>query len=86
MHQEGVPRNSKPQMRVKSQMCPKIARPKQKGLPSIPQIPSFPAHPQDRCQSGLMSTLGKRVWVKAHRGFESLPVRQYYFNFVTPPL
>ena len=29
----------------------------------------------ERCQSGLMSTLGKRVYVKAYRRFESCPLR-----------
>ena len=38
-------------------------------------LASRPA-PKDRCQSGRMSTLGKRVWQKCHRGFESHPVRQ----------
>ena len=30
---------------------------------------------RDRCRSGLSGTPGKRVLVKANRGFESLPVR-----------
>ncbi len=30
---------------------------------------------KDRCRSGLSGTPGKRVLVKANRGFESLPVR-----------
>ncbi len=30
----------------------------------------------ERCPSGLRSTLGKRVWLKDHRGFESHPFRQ----------
>ena len=29
----------------------------------------------DRCQSGLTSTPGKRVYLNRYRGFESLPVR-----------
>ena len=31
----------------------------------------------ERCPSGRRSTPGKCVWVKAHRGFESLPLRHY---------
>ena len=31
---------------------------------------------KERCQSGLMSTSGKRVWSQDHRGFESRPLRQ----------
>lgn len=27
------------------------------------------------CESGLISTLGKRVWPKGYRGFESRPFR-----------
>ena len=33
---------------------------------------------RDRCRSGLSGTPGKRVLVKANRGFESLPVRPYF--------
>ena len=29
----------------------------------------------ERCPSGLRCTLGKRVWMKIHRGFKSLPLR-----------
>jgi hypothetical protein len=45
-----------------------------RGLPSRGCSPSF-LPSKGRCQSGRMSTLGKRVWQKCHRGFESLPVR-----------
>ena len=37
--------------------------------------PSIIISSQDRCRSGLSGTPGKRVLVKANRGFESLPVR-----------
>jgi hypothetical protein len=47
-----------------------------KGLPRAWRVPSVPPS-KGRCQSGRMSTLGKRVWQQCHRGFESLPVRQY---------
>jgi hypothetical protein len=30
----------------------------------------------ERCPSGLRSTLGKRVYGKLYRGFESHPLRQ----------
>jgi hypothetical protein len=43
-------------------------------LPTRCALPSFPPS-KGRCQSGRMSTLGKRVWQQCHRGFESLPVR-----------
>ena len=37
---------------------------------------SFLSHSiKDRCQSGRMSTLGKRVYLHRYRGFESRPVR-----------
>lgn len=32
----------------------------------------------ERCQSGLMGTPGKRVWVQAHRRFESCPLRHIH--------
>ncbi len=32
----------------------------------------------ERCQSGLMGTPGKRVWVQAHRRFESCPLRHFF--------
>ena len=34
----------------------------------------------ERCQSGLMGTLGKRVWVQIHRRFESCPLRHILFG------
>ena len=50
-----------------------------------PSVPGFEASKdgflsygfefRDRCRSGLSGTPGKRVLVKANRGFESLPVR-----------
>ncbi len=33
----------------------------------------------ERCPSGLRCTLGKRVWGKTHRGFESPPLRHFSF-------
>ena len=35
----------------------------------------------ERCRSGLTGTPGKRVCVKAYRGFESLPFRKDKKNF-----
>lgn len=42
---------------------------------SFPSIGSRDNH-SERCQSGRMSTLGKRVGGKLPRGFKSLPLRQ----------
>ena len=36
----------------------------------------------ERCPSGLRSTLGKRVYVYAYRGFESLPLRYMYYAYI----
>ena len=40
--------------------------------------------PTERCPSGRRSTPGKCVWAKAHRGFESLPLRQYRRPHLVP--
>ena len=38
----------------------------------------------ERCQSGLMGTPGKRVWVQAHRRFESCPLRHIWRGVIAP--
>jgi hypothetical protein len=40
--------------------------------------------PKDRWPSGLRRTPGTRVYVKAYRGFESLPVRHFAFPLASP--
>ncbi len=58
-------------------ICPAVQA-RRRSMPAHVRMPADPAVAvAERCQSGLMGTPGKRVWVQAHRRFESCPLRHF---------